>query len=98
MHIDPFINDHPQIAFHQWRWLLPGQVVEPRHAQVADFQNIAKPLRGNQPRPGALEFEDGVRRHCGAVQHFLDVRPTQPGSLKHLINASDDGPRIVVHT
>ena len=96
MHVDPFIDHHAQIALHQWRWLLPGEIVEPGHAQIADFQDVAETLGGNQPGLGAFQLQDGIRGHRGGVQHLLDVGAAESRFLKHGVNAIDDGPRIVV--
>ncbi len=52
--IDPLVDLTAQIALDQGRRLGPGEVVEPRHAQGADLQNVAKPACGDQPGAGAL--------------------------------------------
>ena len=42
--VDSLVHRHPQIAFDQWRWLLPGEIVKTRHAKVADFEDVSKAL------------------------------------------------------
>ena len=40
--IDAFIYLNTEIAFYKWRRFFPSQVIEPRHPQGSQFQNIAK--------------------------------------------------------
>ena len=94
--IHPFIDHDAQIALDQRRRLLPGDVVEARHAQVADFQDIAEALRGDEPGSGALQLQNGIGGHRGGMQDLFDVRPAEANILEHLADAVDDGSRIVV--
>ena len=50
------------------------QVVESRHAQVADFQHVAKPARRDQRGARALALQDRVRGDRGRVQHLARHR------------------------
>ena len=62
--IDAFIDHDAQIAFHQRRWLLPGEIVEAWHAQIADFQDVTEALGGDQagfgPFSSRMAFEATV--------------------------------------
>ena len=58
----------------------PTNVVQHRHAQIADFQYVAKAARGDQRGSGTFAFQDGVR--CRPSSHAthrppgLAARPT----------------------
>ena len=83
--VHALVHHHPQVALHERRRFLPGEVVEPRHPQVAKVQHIAEALAGDEPdvRPGELEnrvgchggavhdLRDGVRRHLVLGEHRL---------------------------
>src|SRR5437660_1181671 len=45
----------------------------PPRPQIADFQDVAEPLGGDQPGPRSLVFEDRVRGDCRAVQQLDDA-------------------------
>ena len=75
--IDALVHHLAQIALDQRRGLGPGEVVELRHPQGADFQHVAEALGGDQPDARALVFQDRVRRDRGAVADFLDRRAAQ---------------------
>ena len=94
--IDAFLHRDPQAALDQHRRLGPGQVVEARHAQVADFQHVAEAGGGDQPGPRALQFQDGVGRHRGAVQDLGDVVAQDAGFGQHRADALDNGAGVVV--
>ena len=68
-----FGDFQPQPAFHQRAGLGPGDVIQNGHPQVADFQNIAEPARGDQRRAGALGLQDGVRADGGGMQNIGDL-------------------------
>src|SRR6516165_4679837 len=52
--VDPLVDLDPQMALDQRRRLCPRQVIEPRHPQGADLEDIAKALCRDQPRARAL--------------------------------------------
>ena len=67
----------------------------PRHPQIADLEDVAKPLGGDEPGPRALVLEDRVRRDRRAVADLLDHAAGQAGLDEQLAQACDDGLRIV---
>ena len=78
--VDAFVDLDAQMALDKGRRLGPGQVVEPRHPQGADLENVAEALCRDQPGARALQFEDRVRRDRGAVQQFDDFGRSRPRS------------------
>src|SRR5262249_1507430 len=94
--IDALVDGLAQVALDQRRRLLPGEVIKPRRAQRADFQDVAEALRGDQPDLGALVLEDGVRGDRGAVADFLDLPAGEAGFAQRLIEPVDQRARVVV--
>ena len=75
--VDALVHHAAQIALDQRRRLLPGHVVEARHAQRADFQHVAEAVGGDQADAGALVLEDGVGGDRRAVAELLDAVPAR---------------------
>jgi hypothetical protein len=65
--VHPLVDDDPQMALHQRRRLLPGDVVQARHPQITDLQNVPETSCGDQTRPRALVLQHRVRGDRGAV-------------------------------
>ena len=70
--VDALVDHLAQVALDQRRRLGPGEVVEPRHPQRADFQHVAEALGGDQPDARALVLEDRVGGDRRAVADLLD--------------------------
>ena len=94
--VDPLAHLHPQAALDQGGRLLPGEVVQTRHAQAPDLEDVAEAPRGDQPGPGAAQLEQRVGGDGGAVQHLDHVATAEPGLVEHLAQPVDDGARVVV--
>ena len=79
-----FDHFQTQTTFHQCARLGPADVVQHRHAQVADLQDVAKTPSGDQRCLRTLRLQHSVRCHRGRVQNVADLaRPireqrTQP--------------------
>ena len=86
-----------QIARHQRRRLLPGDVVEARHAQIANLQYVAEAFGGDQPGLGALAFQDGVRGDRGAVAQLGDVPARERALGDQAGERLDDRAGVIVH-
>ncbi len=82
--VDALVHDLAQIALDQRRRLDPGQIVEARHPQGADFQHVAEAFRGDQADARALVLQDRVRRDRGAVANFLDRGAGETGLAEQL--------------
>ena len=94
--IDALVDDAAQITLHQRRRLLPGNVIEPRHAQRADLEYVAKSLGRDQPDLGALVLEDGVGSDCRAVANLAKGRSCNFVVLEDLTEPFDNSASIVV--
>ena len=70
--VDPLGDFRAQVPLDQRRRLLPREVVEPRHAQGADLQDITEALRRDQADACTLAFQDRVGGNGGAVPDLLD--------------------------
>ena len=58
--VDPLVDLDPEPALDKGRRFGPRHVVEPRHPQIADFEDVTKPLRRDQPGLGALVLQNRV--------------------------------------
>ena len=94
--VHALVDHHPQVALHERRRLLPGEIVEPRHPQVAKLQHVAKALARDEPHPRAGKLEDRVRRHRGAVHDLGDLARRRPVLCEHRFQPLDDGERVVL--
>jgi hypothetical protein len=94
--VEPLVDRDPQMTRHQYRRLLPGHVVETRHAQRADLQNVAEALSCDQAGPGALALQDGIGRHGRAVPDLRDLGRSEPAGPQDLAEAGHDRTRIIV--
>ncbi len=94
---DALIHHHPQIALHQHRRLVPGEVVEAGPAEIANFEHIPKSLGGDQAGLSALEFQNRIGRHRGAVADFLNVHTAEPGIVENGIEPVGNGAGVVLH-
>ena len=92
--VDPLVDLDPPAPLDQGRRLGPAHVVEPRHAQIADFEHVAEAARGDQPGLGALVLEDRVRGDRSAVQQLDDAPAADLGEQRG--QPVDDGAGIVV--
>ena len=88
MDIYAFIDDDAQIALHQRRWLVPGEIVKPWHAQIADLQDVPEALGGNQAGFSPFQLQDGVRGHRRSMQHLIDAGTVVATFLEHLARPS----------
>ena len=82
--VDALIDDLAQIALDQRRRLGPGEIVELRHPQGADFEHVAETFRGDQPDARALVFQDRVGGDGGAMADLLDRAAGQAGFAKNV--------------
>ena len=94
--VDALVHHRAQVALDQGLRLLPREVVEPGHPQVADLQHVAEAARADQPGAGALALQQGVAGDGGSVHHLGDV-----GAVDRVLgdeggHALHDGPRVVV--
>ena len=87
--VHPFIDPQAQVSLNQRRGLLPGKVIEPWHAQGADFQHIAKALGGDQTGPGSTQLKDGIGGDGRAMNDLIHVGRTRAGFPEDLDNALD---------
>ena len=87
---DPLGNLASQVPLDQRARLLPGHVVEPRHPQPAELEDVAEAHGREQAGPGALALEDGVRRDRAAVDDVADR-----GGIDRV--AAEDRPDAVRH-
>ena len=94
--VDALVDHLAQIALDQRRRLGPGHVVEARHAQRADLQDVAEPLGGDQADARALLLEDGVGGDRGAVADLLDGASRYAGLGEQLGKPVDDGTGVVL--
>ena len=94
--VDPLVDLDSQMALDQRRRLGPRQVVEPRHPQGADLEDVAKALCRDQAGTGALQFEDGVRGDRGAVQQLDDLGRPEGMLADQRGEPPDDRRRVIV--
>ena len=71
--IDPLVHHGAQVALDERRRLLPREVVEPGHPQVADLQHVAEAARADQPGARALALQQRVAGDRGPVHHLGDI-------------------------
>ena len=90
------VTSSTQGALDERRRLLPREVVQARHAEAADLEDVAEPPGGDEPRASALLLEDGVGGHGGSVEHLGEVRTRDPRVAEDLAEPIDDRPRVVV--
>src|SRR5439155_15874 len=76
---------------------LPGEIVEARHAQTPDLEDVAEALGGNEPRPGAAQLEQRVGGDGGAVKHLDHVATAETCLVEDLAEPVDDGAGVVLH-
>ena len=94
--VDPLVDHGAEVALDQRRRLLPREVVEPGHPQVADLEYVAEAPRADQPGAGPLALQQRVARDRGAVHDLGDggavgaVLGDEGGDALH------DRPRVVV--
>jgi hypothetical protein len=81
---------------NQGRRLFIQRLIEPRHANAAQLQNIAKTFGGHQRGARAFAFENRVRRHGGCVQHFRSLDTGGRAIPRDLLNAGQNGFGVVV--
>ncbi len=93
---DALVDRHPQVARDQRRRLGPGDVVHPGHAQVADLQDVAKALGGDQAGARTLVLQDRVRGDRGAVPDLLDVVALDAELLEQPCQSFGDRAGVVV--
>ncbi len=96
LRVDPLVDLGPETPLDQGRGFGPRHVIQPRHPQIADFQNVAKPLGGDESGLGALVFEDRVRGDGGAVQQLGDAGRRGADLLQQRRQPLDDRARIIV--
>src|ERR1700687_6174265 len=59
------------------------------------MHDVAKSARGYHARIGALALDHHICRHCGAVQHNVDVSRRYSGDLAYFHHALDDADRLI---
>ena len=94
--VDPLVHHGAEVALDQRRRLLPREVVEPGHPQVADLQHVAEALRADQPGARALALQQRVAGDGGAVHDLGDVGAVDGVLGDEGGDAFHDGPRVVV--
>ena len=89
--VRPQLLDHlqPQPPFHQGTRLGPVQVVQHRHAQVADLQDVAEALGGDQRGACALALENRVGADGRAVQHVGHCPAVRRQQRTQAVNDAD---------
>ncbi len=86
---DPFRDLEAQMARHQRRRLLPQRIVEPRHADPAQLQHVAKAAGGQQRAARALALQDRVGGDGAAMQHGIEaggIERQLAGELRHALH------------
>src|SRR5262245_3578643 len=96
MRVDALDHFPSQRSLDQWRRLLPRELVEARHAQAANLEDVAEALGGDQSGAGTLELENRIRGYGGAVQDLHDVLSSEARVGEDLAKTRDDGARVVV--
>ena len=67
---DAFVHLETQIALHQFPWFLEEPVVENRHPNPPQFQNVAKPPGGDQRRSRPPTLQHGIGRYGRTMGDF----------------------------
>ena len=73
--VDPLADLVAQVALDQRDGLLPGHVVQPRHAQPAQLEDITKARGGQRPGPAPL------RSRIALVATVLPWTVADPGRV-----------------
>ena len=95
--VNPLGHHDAQIAFYQgWR-LDPLQVIEPRHPQVADLQDVAEAVGADQADPRTLQLEDRIGGNRGAVHDLENLGRFHSRFIEDLRETFDNGASVVVH-
>ena len=94
--VDALAHLQPPVAGNERRGLLPGEVVEARHAQAADLEDVAEALGGEEARAGALPLQDRVGGDRGAVDDLADHRRVEPLLREEPADALHDATAQVV--
>ena len=65
--IEAFVDFSTQGTWHQRRRVFEEDIIDVVALLPADFQGIAKPLRGDQAGLRPFALDDGVGNQCSAV-------------------------------
>ena len=76
MHIHAFGHGETDRPRHQRLGLLDAEIVLVVAALVGDIEDVAEALRGDQGRPCAAPFDDGIGGKRGAVDEYTDIAET----------------------
>src|SRR5215467_14279902 len=82
--VDALIDLDTQIAFDQLRRLRPGEVVEARHPERANLEDVAESARGDEARARTFELENRIRGDGRTVQKLDDLGPAKAAFIHHL--------------
>ncbi len=74
LRIDSLGHGQSKAAWDERLRLLPGEIVEARHAERANLQNVPEPRRADQADPRAATLQDRVGGDGRAMSNFRDVR------------------------
>ena len=85
-----------QVARDQRLRLFPGEIVEARDADAAQFQDIAEARGGEQAGARAAAFDDGVGGDGGAVHDGAAVRRRQREFGEQLVKDGEDAALVGV--
>src|SRR5262249_28558941 len=77
--IDALVDYLAQVALDRRLRFGRADVIEARHAQGADLQDVPEPLGGDEADQRALALEDGVGGDRSAVANFFYSRASQTG-------------------
>src|SRR5882724_950416 len=92
--VEPFFNLVAPPPRNEWCRFFVQRLIEARHADSTQFENVAKPFGRHQRGLGTLTFQDGVSGDSRGVQHLLQVIRSQVARQR--LDAFDDGARIVL--
>ena len=85
--VQPFLHRQPPAPRHQRLRQLDIQVVLVVAALIAQREDVAEPLGGDQRGPGALALDHRIRRQRRAMDHQRQVGRGQPGAFQHHLHA-----------
>ncbi|MCY1237242.1 hypothetical protein D3C81_1169680 [compost metagenome] len=96
LRIEPLRNLDAVHARHQYGRLGHAVVEQVRAGLAADFEDVAKPLRGDQADLRPLALDDQVGGHGGAVADVRDLAGGDAVLAEQLGNPAVDGLRRVM--
>ena len=94
--IHPFIHLQTQVPFDQRLGLLPGDVVEPRHPEATDLEDVSKALGGDQASSGPFVLQDGIRSYGGAMHDLHNGGRRQAALSEGILQPPRDSADVVI--